>query len=440
MRYETIKSVVLTILVMLSILLTWNLWTYQPHYETMEGSNYVAEVTLSEKQEVQKIVQPDLILFHIKGEHYGTNNPGELDKVIKELSKWTFTDIKDVTSKVTSIKELMYGPGKAEIDFAGDVPIELYRSVLNIEAKKLPSFTFNRIVINVGNSEKENGVAYFVSTDSQKVYMGHISLANVNQFNREFVKNAAHYPRYFAYEASEKQTFFLPNDETKVTTYKYYLSPLNSEEFKDALFSDPSFVQKSILKHSEEYTNGSSKMTVNNQSNMLLYVNPTAEDNFIDTPYDLVKRSIDFVNEHGGWTDDFRYVSQNIYRSSVSFRLYSMNGYPVFNDTGLSEIEEMWGQNEINKYVRPNISLDLPLTSEMQMVTLPSGHDALKMLLSKKNFRPELLEDLVIGYQMERDSSENRLILLEPAWFYRYDKTWSEITTDDLGGMMHGLE
>jgi regulatory protein YycH of two-component signal transduction system YycFG len=62
MRYETIKTAILSILVLLSILLTWNLWTYQPNYATMEKNNTVAEVTMSEKQEVKKIVRPDMVL------------------------------------------------------------------------------------------------------------------------------------------------------------------------------------------------------------------------------------------------------------------------------------------------------------------------------------------------------------------------------------------
>ena len=76
----------------------------------------------------------------------------------------------------------------------------------------------------------------------------------------------------------------------------------------------------------------------------------------------------------------------------------------------------------------------------MEKVIRPSGHDALKFLQDKKNFKPELLEDLVLGYRMERESDANELILLEPAWFYRYDKTWGQITLDDLGGFKHGLE
>ena len=47
----------------------------------------LAEVTLSEKQEVQKIIRPSQVLFHIKGEHYGTVNTDELDKFMKELSQ-----------------------------------------------------------------------------------------------------------------------------------------------------------------------------------------------------------------------------------------------------------------------------------------------------------------------------------------------------------------
>ena len=74
---------------------------------------------------------------------------------------------------------------------------------------------------------------------------------------------------------------------------------------------------------------------------------------YVVNSYDLVKRSIDFVNEHGGWTDPIAMLSKNEYSRSVTFRLYSEDGYPVFNDRGISEIKEIWGRDEINKYVAP---------------------------------------------------------------------------------------
>ncbi len=440
MRYEFIKSWILVLLVFFSILLTWNLWTYQPNYDTMKNSNTVAEVTVSEKQEVQKIIRPDQVLFHIKDEHYGTNNTVDLDKIIKEMSGWAIYDVKNFTNRVDNIDNLIHGSGNAEIIFPGEVPIELYRSVLNIEGKKVPSFTFNRIIINVDGIEKENGTVYFVSSETQQVYISHVSSTSLNEFNHDFYKNSTNFPRYFAYKPSEKQTLFLPDGKTEMTTYKYLPVTLNSETFKAALFDDPSFVQKSLVPQGEEFTNDSSKMTVNYESNILQYINPTEETNYLDSSYDLVKRSIDFVNEHGGWTDPFRFVSKSEYQRSVTFRLYSMDGYPIFNDRGLSEINEVWGRDRINKYVRPNIALDLPLLTEMQKVTPPTGHEVLEYLQNKRDFKPELLDELILGYRMERDSDENKLILLEPAWFYRYDRTWEQITMDDLGGPVHGLE
>ncbi|MDR7239103.1 YycH family regulatory protein [Neobacillus drentensis] len=440
MRYENIKSGILTFLVLVSILLTWSLWTYQPNYKTMENGSYVKEVTVSEKQEVQKIIRPDQVIYHVKGQHYGTNNTDEIEKVSKELSSWAFFDVKKYTNEVKNIKDLTHGSGNTEIIFPGEVPIELYRSVLNIEAKKIPSFNFNRIIINVENSNKENGIVYFVSTEDQQVYISHVSSANLTEFIRDYYKKAAHYPSYFAFEASEWRTIFLPETETEMTTYKYLPVTLDSEEFKDALFSDPSFVQKSSVPPVEEYTSDSSKMTVNSESNVLRYVNPTVEENYVNSSYDLVKRSIDFVNEHGGWTDPYRYVYKNEFTHSVTFRLYNMEGYPVFNGNGISEINEVWGRDEINKYIRPNIALELPLTTEMKKVTRPSGHDALKFIQNKKNFKPSLLEEMVLGYSLERDTDANKLIVLEPAWFYRYGKTWGQITMEDLGGLQHGLE
>lgn len=440
MRYENIKSVILIILVLVSILLTWNLWTYQPNYDMMEKSNYVKEVTVSEKQEVQKIVRPDQILFHIKGQHYGINNTGEIDKVIKEIGQWTFFDVKNVTDKFPNIEDLSHSSGNVELMFPGEVPIELYRSVVNIEVKKVPSFNFNRIIINVESSDKENGTVYFVSTENQQVYISHISSSSLSAFNHDFYKNAASLPRYFAYQASDRRTLFLPEGEREMMRYKYLPKRLDSEEFKEALFHDPSFVQRSSVPEGEEFTDDSSKMSVNFDSNMLFYVNPTADDQYIANSYDLVKRSIDFVNEHGGWTDPYRFVSKSEYKRTVTFRMYSRDGYPVFNDRGASEISEVWGRDEINKYIRPNIALELPLTTEISKVTLPTGHDALKFLQEQKSFKPELLEEVTLGYRMERDTDENMLILLEPAWFYRYDKTWKEITMDDLGGLKHGLE
>jgi regulatory protein YycH of two-component signal transduction system YycFG len=440
MKYENIKSMILVFLILVSIIFTWNLWTYQPNFDLMKSSNNVKEVTLREKQELQKIIQPEQALFHVNGQHFGTTNSTDLNKLMKEIGTWSFYDVKNHTEKVENMKELIHGNGKAEIIFPGEVPIEIYRDVLKFEEKKIPSFNFDRIIINVENSSKEDGTVYFVSSEHQQVYISHVSPSILNEFNRDFFKNAERFPHYFAFEATNTRTIFIHEGKMEMMEFKYLPVILNSEEFKEALFNDPSFVQRSSLQQGEEYTDDSSKMTVRYDNNMLVYVNPTVETNYVENSYDLLKRSIDFINEHGGWTDTYRYVEKNEFSRSVTFRLYSTDGFPVFNERGMTEIHEVWGRDEINKYARPNISLELPLTSEMKKVTLPSGYDALEYVQRKKNFKPELLEAITLGYRMERDTDENKLIRLEPAWFYRYNHVWHQITKDDLGGWLSGLE
>jgi regulatory protein YycH of two-component signal transduction system YycFG len=440
MKYETSKSLILIVLVLFSLVLTWNLWTYQPNFNTLNSSNYVAEVTFSEKQELNKIIRPDLVLLHSNNQHYGTTNSVDLDVLIKEISQWSFYDVKNFSNEFHDIKELLHGNGNVEIVFPGDVPIDLYRNVLKFEDKNIPSFNFDRIIIKVEGSEKDSGTVYFVSADKKQVYMSHVTPAIINEFSKNFFLKAEQFPTYFTFEATEKRTVFIPEGDQEMMEYKYLPFVLNSEAFKDALFSNPSFVQKSPIPHGEEFTDVSSKMTVNDESNMLVYVNPTAEEKYTGSSYDLLKRSIDYINEHGGWTDPYRYVSKDEVNHSVTFQLYSNDGFPVFNDKGLTEISEVWGQDEIIKYVRPNISLELPLTTESKKVTVPSGQEILKYLESKKSFRKDLLKKIVLGYRMERGTDENKLILLEPAWFYLYDQRWGQISMDDLGGLMHGLE
>ncbi|MGX6445951.1 YycH family regulatory protein [Neobacillus sp. K501] len=440
MKYESIKSMILVVLILVSIIFTWNLWTYQPKFDLMESSNYVKEVTLREKKELQRIIQPDQILFHVNDQHFGTTSSDELNKMMKEIGKWSFYDVENHTDKVENMKELIHGNGKAEIIFPGEVPMDIYRNVLKFEEKKIPSFNFDRMIINVENASKEDGTVYFVSSEHQQVYISHVSPSLLTEFNRNFFKNADRLPRYFTFEAKDTRTIFIPEGKAEMMESKYLPVILNSEEFKEALFNDPRFVQRSLLQQGEEYTDDSSKMTVRYDTNRLVYVNPTVETNYVENSYDLLMRSIDFINEHGGWTDTYRYVEKDEFSRSVTFRLYSMDGFPVFNERGMTEIQEVWGRDEINKYARPIISLELPLTTEMEKVTLPSGQEALAYIQKKKNFKPELLEALTLGYRMERDTDENKLVLLEPAWFYRYNHVWQQITNDDLGGLPGGLE
>lgn len=440
MTYENIKSVILTFLVIGSAFLTWNLWTYQPNFETMENAKYVQMVSIGEKREFKTIIKPDKMIFHYQNAHYGTVNTSELDEVIQEMSQWNIYNVKNYTNKVDDFKELVHGNGNVEILFPEKVPLELYKNVLSFEDKSVPKFNFDRIVINMDNLQKETGTIYFINYDKREIFSSYVSSTELNNFNRAFYKVSYKYPRYFSYEPRKDRILFLPEEETTMLMYKYYPDYLESEKFKEALFSDPTFVQKSPIDEGEEYTDGSSKMNIFHNENLLFYVNPIEESEFVGNSAEILQRGIDFINEHGGWTDPYRFAQIDEWNQQITFRMHTTDGYPVFNENGMSEIIEVLGRNEVTKYLRPNFSLDLPLRTEMVELSTPSGWQIVNFLEQQKDFQFGLLEDLTLGYKMGKDPKEPRLIVLEPAWFYRYNGMWEQVRIDYLGGGRNGLE
>ena len=443
MKYENIKSTILSILVLTSLVLTWNLWTYQPNYERLENTSYVHEVTFGEEREIGDIVKPETVLYHLSDIHTGTTNSEEIDRTIQEVSSWNIFDIKNITNDIKNIPDFVQSPGNVELIFPDAIPSEGYKPVLNIEDKKIPAFKFNRIVINVENRTKEDGVIYFVNDgqfEKKQIYEGQIKSADLKRFFNQFYSNADQLIRYGAFKANENRIIFFPKNQMKMTSYKYFLNRLDPGKFKLALFNNPSFVQKSNIANNEEYTDGTSMMTVNNDNRMMSYVNPAMDSSSFMSSKDLMNKSIDFVNEHGGWTGNFRIAELDDINQKVIYRMQNPDGFPIFNEKGMSEIVQVWGEKELQKYIRPIFDLDVPLRSETTEYMLSSGSEVLEFISNKKGFQAEALEALVVGYRMSKDSKEPQLISLEPSWFYRYDHTWAQITPEELGGINRGLE
>lgn len=442
MTYENIKSVILVLLVSFSVFLTWSIWTYKPNYELMEKPNTVEKVVISAKKDVEQIIKPDRIYYHYdKEKHFGTVNPNEITKTLNEISKWNFADFENVSDQIKNYSSFTHANGNAVILFPDSIPIELYKTIIDVKDSKLPQFYFDRIVIDSVDTAKDQGLVYFISTKHKQAYRSHVPVSFVQSFRNSYYKNAefsTNFVKYMPFKISNEHVIYLSTEESKMLRYQLIAANLESEKFKNALFKDPSVVQKNYQPYGEEYTNGSSLMRVNTDKSTLSYVNPAEinESNYFSK--NLLKRGIDFVNEHGGWTGNYRFVEMDEKKQTVLFRLYDDKGYPVFSEnSGISEISQIWGQNNINQYLRSNFSLGLRM--ETTETILPSGQDIIKYLETKEDFDLNNLQDVVLGYTMTKQS-QTRSVYLEPSWYYKYNNTWKQIAIEDAGGDVHGLE
>jgi len=327
-----------------------------------------------------------------------------------------------------------------EIYYPDSISINTFKKIIPIKDKDVENFNFDQIVINMNVHEKETGTIYFVSQKDRLIYKTPVPGDLIANFERKYSSDAiSDYTKYASYFlASEEKPIYVPEGETELYSYKYLFKQINSDDFKNALFHDPSLVQSSYISAWREFTDGQSVMRENIDESIIRYVNLAVAGNIQNDHGDILQRGIDFVNAHGGFTGDYRFADIDPVQKEVLFRLYNENGYPVFGQNApISEILIAFGETDINLYKRNNFNLGL--LTEDNKVKLMSGPEMVNALITNDKYDITRVENVVIGYEMAKDS-ESSLINLEPRWYFLYEGEWETLSPEDVGGEANGLE
>src|SRR5699024_9165639 len=96
LKYETFKSIILIVLVAMSSVLSFLLWTYQPNYDVHENISYVSEVDVSGSKKTKgELIEPKDIVFHHDDELSGFKKPIEKERFFKDLSSWVLYEYEE---------------------------------------------------------------------------------------------------------------------------------------------------------------------------------------------------------------------------------------------------------------------------------------------------------------------------------------------------------
>ncbi|XXM72136.1 YycH family regulatory protein [Lysinibacillus sphaericus] len=446
MKYEKIKSILLTVLVALSIFLTWNLWTYQPEYDVIESTE-TFEVSIGDERKELELIQPYKVFYHDDEQITGSPNETEIDKVLEQMSSWRLTDAKDISSQYSQseIENLVHSPGRIELVFPDSLPLSSYNKVIKFDEENLPRTTFNRLIFDLDGKKGDKGIVYFVlygEEDRKFVVECKVDEEKMDSLQTMFVQRALYnenFRNYFAFKANARKTLLLPVKDEEYYSYKYSTEMLEAEDFMKALFKNPINVSKNSTDSEEIYRDSSSLMKVNTNVNSLSFVNPGVDPDRNISEDLLVQNSIGFVNEHGGWTDNFKLFSVSPEESKIEYRMFLMN-FPVFSDTaGTTEISQIWGMDTIHKYQRPYFKLgdDYSMFSKPDKVHIPSGYTVQQALEENKMINMDFVEDIAIGYKLTRDMNFPDMLLydLTPSWYYKYSGNWLRLPLEELEGV-----
>lgn len=445
MNMENLKSVLLINLVVISVFLTFNLWTYVPDSSKMQNAKYLQDNTEVEQKSLANVILPSVVLFHKENTHLGSENINSIDPLYKLLERGELNDFKDISNDIPKQQFFSFvrGKNKIEMIFPTHIPLDSMKDVFKIKEKIPESYSFNRIMIDLSKCRDGNMPVYFISYENRKVYhmvLKGVMLRDLETARDQFTAGARDYSQY---TLSDTREIFLPDTKTDMQSMGYVVNEINEDVFINALFTDPRYVKKVSSERENTYTDGIRLMQVLKKNQMLQYTNSAVSEQPNISGNALVQRSFDFINGHGGLTDSYRFEYMSTRKRQTTYRLY-VDSLPVFNENGMATLEEVWGSEELISYKRPLFKRLLKYGDD-QSISLADGKTVISSLEKNENVDMKLIQDIRLGYKLTPESGTDgkniAAINLKPIWYVVYGeddevKEWCE----EKGGELIGLE
>ncbi|MEI4771007.1 two-component system activity regulator YycH [Psychrobacillus sp. FJAT-51614] len=438
---EQVKSVILLLLILLSLTLTFTIWTFSPSYNTNDTP--IVDIAIAEKKKMEDVVKPYRLLYSHEDKLTGSTSPLILEKVFSSMKTWELQTVEPLKNKISfqQINEYIRTPNRLTFFYPAEVPIKTFSKILSFDDRNLPDASFNRLVIDWNKTPDEEVHLYLINTIKQKVYTTHVDKVDKETFSANIYKQSISLSPYNEIEREGQLSLYASNNPENIMGFTYYLEDISvaPEKFRNALFSNPSLVQSNPKGTSgKEYSDDSALMIVNYMPLELRYVHPASESNNAGNPAELVQQTVNFVNEHNGWTNEYRLHRINPATLQVSYQLY-LYGMPVFSKDTSTEIMQQWGENRVYRYNRPYYTLNESTPIKTRDVPLSSGQATYDLISTISDINMSSVDEILVGYNLSKDD-EQPLLNLEPSWYYLINGSWKQVSPELLGGGNYGLE
>lgn len=441
MKYiEQVKSIILFLLVFLSIGLTFTIWNFTPTTLDPIDSSPPLDAAIVETKKIEQIVRPVKILYHFEDIVHGTVNKDEIDLFLDAVRTWQINDLSLQSDQATAneMADIMHDPARAVLYYPGAVPFPVFDAMMNVADTNVPEATFNRLVINWESSSNGELAINFINTDSGRIYEGSVQLADVESFLVDMIEPTEQYPLYITDDSIGALPIYVPAEPVETSSYVYLYEETPLEEYAERLFVAPA-----MSTIDARYTDNSGAFLEKDDNiKGLNYVQSKAETADPAIPSELVFNTIRFINDHGGWTNDYYYFGMEPINQEIDYRLF-INNLPVFGSTVSTAIAVQWGttdgEEEVFRYDRPIYILEP--TGRAVTTPLASGEAVLAALSRLDEEEQAQVTEVIPGFELARYSNDlDRLMIAEPNWYFKMNGTWLKLSNEVLGGGPFGLE
>lgn len=440
MKYvEQVKSILLTFLVLLSIIFTLLIWNYKPDYGLIEETQ-IEEVMVGQQKELNDVLKPYRLLYRQNDEFFGTVSPSVLNELYSYLRTWETSELDLINTNLSDEKMngIIRTNNRVTMFFNEEVPLQVFSNVVSFNDKAIPGASFTRLILDWSTLETNNQLQLlFLNTEKRILYRTYADIVNTDKFLTEVIEPAKDYSPYVEIERDSLRSLYVSKNPIQSTRYTYLIQEISPNLFKSIVFTQPKIVQRNIeSEYSDRYTDDTSLMTVDTKNRILNYVYPPAESIVPIPSSKLLKDSFDYINDHGGFTGDYRFSSMNIEKHITEYQLF-LHGLPIYSNmtTTPTRIITTWGENRIFRYRRPYYSIATEGEVYREQKELVSGEEVIEYIRNTDDSFKDI-DEVVVGYYFAQDEA----FILEPSWFTISNNEWTHISPERTGGIIDGLE
>ena len=114
MSMENFKTIVLINLVVISLFLTFNLWTYVPDSTSMQNAKFVQGNEGTNQTKIADVVRPTSIIVHKDKNHYGSRREADIESIYKPLEVGNYMSL-EISITKGDFLSYVHGEGKLNL-------------------------------------------------------------------------------------------------------------------------------------------------------------------------------------------------------------------------------------------------------------------------------------------------------------------------------------
>ncbi|ASS73612.1 hypothetical protein CIG75_00545 [Tumebacillus algifaecis] len=452
---EKLKTLLLAVLVVTSLLLSLGIWSITPQYESIDGPQFASNVTISDpsfERTMNNVLGPRNILLHRGENKHNLLFPGQsgYQAALAILSNSTFFDIKIETKfKDEGWKKLVNEGQGIQYEFDAVVPITLLNDadILHFTSRLEPFMNFKTFYLLPDGTNEYRAI--FVE-NADTIYSATVVLPP-EAFGRLF-EEQKEAPLYALHGTSLLHHFYLPVERPVVHSYSIDVNRvIETDRLVDSFFLDKSMTRRVVERDgSEIFTDGNRMVRVDTKHQTIEYRNLNIEEkrvNQLDEDTSLEK-ALDFANAHGGFLGSVSIHQVRTIRPTemvwgqLEFRS-NVSGLPVIGD--FSSVAVQVAHNSVTA-MRRSAYMSGAKPERGRELQLLSSADLLELIESNALLKLNRVSDVYLAYMMGElhgQSAELRPVwVVEQSGDYR-EAVFDAVTGEQLrseGGKLRGLE